>query len=252
MSGNIVLGFLIVFFLFVPIERIFSLKKSQKIFRKGWFNDLFHFFFNNLLVKAGLVIVLIPLAIILKPWINPNFQASIAALPHYLQFIIALLVAEIFHYWAHRLMHEVPKLWHFHAVHHSIEEMDWLASARLHPVDQVISKAITIMPLYLMGFSKATFGAFLVFSLFYALFIHSNVKVSMGFLRYIIATPEFHHWHHAADKEAHDKNFAGFFPFLDMIFGTFHLPKGRLPEKYGVEEAIPHNYLKQMVYPFQK
>jgi sterol desaturase/sphingolipid hydroxylase (fatty acid hydroxylase superfamily) len=250
MKGNIIIGFLLVFFLFVPIEHLFALKKSQKTFRKGWVNDVIHFFLNHLLIKIGLVICIIPIAILLKPFISPALQTAISKQPHWVQFFIALMVTEVFHYLGHRLMHEVPQLWRFHSIHHSIEEMDWLASARLHPVDQIITKTITIIPLYILGFSKATFGIFLSFSIVYALFIHANVKIPMWFLSYFIVTPQFHHWHHSSEQAAHNKNYAGIFPFIDMIFGSFYLPN-QMPEKYGVSEPIPNNYLKQMIYPFQ-
>ena len=35
----------------------------------------------------------------------------------------------------------------------------------------------------------------------------------------------------------------------DVVFGTLHMP-ARLPSRYGTDDAVPHSYLKQMVYPF--
>ncbi len=66
--------------------------------------------------------------------------------------------------------------WRSDAVHHSIEEMDWLAASRLHPLDSVFTRAVTILPLYVLGFSRATFGGYLVFTAFVAIFIHANVR----------------------------------------------------------------------------
>ena len=61
-------------------------------------------------------------------------------------------------YWGHRLSHTVPFLWRFHAVHHSIEEMDWLAAGRLHPLDQAFTQACAILPLFLLGYSRGVFA----------------------------------------------------------------------------------------------
>jgi hypothetical protein len=71
-------------------------------------------------------------------------------------------------------------------------------------------------------------------------------------LKWVFASPEFHHWHHAVDKEAHDKNFSGQLPLWDMVFGTVHMPPNRLPNAYGVHEPIPDTYIGQLAYPFRK
>ena len=44
--------------------------------------------------------------------------------------VLVLLIADLGFYIAHRMFHMVPFLWRFHSVHHSIEEMDWLAAHR--------------------------------------------------------------------------------------------------------------------------
>src|SRR5690349_18868607 len=111
MKGNIIIGFLLTFFLFVPLERIFALKREQKIFRKGWWTDVVHFFLNHFLVQAGIVIAGLIFVIIIRAAINANFQLAVAAQPHWLQFLEALLVSELAHYCAHRMAHRIPWLW---------------------------------------------------------------------------------------------------------------------------------------------
>ena len=87
----------------------------------------------------------------------------------------------------------------------------------------------------------------------YSVFIHANLSFDMGKWRYIFATPQFHHWHHGADEEAIDKNFAVHFPVLDMLFGTFLMPGTRWPVSYGVNgEAVPMSFVKQLAYPFKR
>ena len=79
----------------------------------------------------------------------------------------------------------------------------------------------------MLGFTRGTFGALLVVFTLQALFIHANVRFTFGPLRYVFATPEFHHWHHAADPRAYNSNFAGELPVIDKLFGTLHLePSG--------------------------
>jgi sterol desaturase/sphingolipid hydroxylase (fatty acid hydroxylase superfamily) len=143
-------------------------------------------------------------------------------------------------------------LWKFHAVHHSSENLDWLASARLHPLDQIFSRAVMFVPLYVLGFTKEVFGAYIFFAIIHGIFIHSNVRFRLKFLRNIITTPEYHRWHHSNHAEARNKNFAGELPILDKIFGTFYLPKEKVPNIYGISTPIPQSYLAQLKFPFKK
>src|SRR3546814_3940260 len=71
--------------------------------------------------------------------------------------------------------------------------------------------------------------------------LHANVGGNFNRLGHWIATPRFHHWHHGLEREAFDVNFAIHFPWIDKLFGTFHLPKDRWPENYGIPEDVPRS-----------
>jgi sterol desaturase/sphingolipid hydroxylase (fatty acid hydroxylase superfamily) len=85
-----------------------------------------------------------------------------------------------------------------------------------------------------------------------ATFIHANVRFEFGWLRWLLATPQFHHWHHSAETVAVDKNFAVHLPALDWLFGTYYLPKGRWPSSYGLTTGLtpPRGYLRQFIFPW--
>ena len=252
MRTNIVFGLVVGALIFIPLERLFALHRSQKIFRRGWRTDVLHFLFTRSIADVCTFILVGALILLIHWLVSPAFQSSVATQPAALQLVEAILIANIGGYIGHRLSHQVPFLWRFHSVHHSISEMDWLAAARVHPLDQIVTKALTIVPLYVMGFSKATFGAYIGLATVHAVFIHANVRIKFGPLRWLIGSPEFHHWHHSNDPEAHNKNFAGELPLLDLLFGTFYLPKGRMPARYGVSEPVPTGYIGQMLYPFRR
>ena len=188
----------------------------------------------------------------LRAVVGGGLRAGIARQPGGLQICEALVLSGLGAYWGHRAAHTVPFLWRFHKVHHSIQEMDWLAAGRLHPVDQAFTRSCAVLPLYAFGFTRATFGAFLVFTTFQALFIHANVRLRFGPLRWLLATPEFHHWHHANEPEAYNSNFAGEFPWIDWLFGTLRLPAGRMPARYGIDDPVPAGYLRQLAWPFRR
>ncbi len=238
--------------LFVPLEQLFPKRTEQPIFRPSWRTDLTYFFFSAVLVQLTTILTLKPAMILFQWAVNAEVQAWVASLPFVFQFLGILLVADLMQYWVHRLFHAVPLLWRFHAVHHSAESMDWLAGARLHLVDVAVTRGISYIPIYLLGFAEAPILAYIVFVSIQATFIHSNLRFEFGPLRWLTATPQFHHWHHSADPHLVDKNFAVHLPVLDWLFGTFYLPKGVWPTSYGViGGAQPANgYFGQLIRPF--
>ncbi len=134
-------------------------------------------------------------------------------------------------------------------MHHSIEEMDWLASARLHPLDQAFTHTVYVAPLFVLGYGNGVFGGTLAFLTLLALFQHANTRLRFPGLRWVINTPEWHHWHHARDAAAINTNFG--FPVIDKLFGTAYLPRGARPSGFGIPDPVPPTgYLRQLAYPF--
>ncbi|MDQ6947258.1 MAG: sterol desaturase family protein [Actinomycetota bacterium] len=247
--SRIVFGLVVLAAVFVPLERLLALH-PQRILRTGWRTDLVHFVVNGLLLNVGLFVSVVVVGSLLRAIVPGGLRSAIAGQALWLQFLEAFSVAELCGYAGHRAAHQVPFLWRFHKVHHSIRQMDWLAASHLHPIDQTFTRSCAVLPLYALGFSRAGLGGYLVVLTFQAIFIHANVRVTFGPLRWLIATPEFHHWHHANDPAAYNTNFAGEFPLIDLIFGTLHLPKGRMPSRYGIDDAEPPGYLRQLAWPF--
>lgn len=238
--------------LFVPLERMFP-RREQRVFRKGWGTDLSHFFVSHMGVQVSVLLTMVPSALLFRWMLGSSLQQAVGAQPLWLQCIEALVLADLFAYVSHRLFHAVPLLWRFHAVHHSCEQLDWLASSRLHIVDIVVTRAVAFVPLYVMGFSPEALVPYLIFASLQGIAIHSNLRFAFGPLRYVLVTPQFHHWHHTAQPEAIDKNFAIHLPVIDWLFGTYHLPGERWPERYGIEgNPVPPGYLPQLAYPFRR
>jgi sterol desaturase/sphingolipid hydroxylase (fatty acid hydroxylase superfamily) len=184
-----------------------------------------------------------------SPW---GLGAWLRALPFGLELLLGLLVADLAGYVSHRLFHR-GRLWRVHAVHHSSERLDWLAAARVHPLNEVGARFAQAAPLLLLGFDPLVFAAAAPVLTLYAVLLHADVPWTFGPLRFVLASPAFHRWHHAADREALDKNFAGLFPVWDLLFGTFHMPQGRAPARLGIRgERVPPGVLGQLAYPFRR
>lgn len=242
-----------VFLLFVFLERLLALRESR-FRRRGWGQDMIYMFINPIFIAEGIVGVLFIWGLygVLVTLMPEGFRAIVAGLPIWLSIPLAVLVADLGFYLAHRMFHAVPWLWPFHEVHHSSEHLDALAAVRVHPVDQIVTKLFSLVPLLVLGFSREAFFGFYVIYLVQSFYVHSNLKGSWGPFRLALATPEFHHWHHADHKEAYDKNFAGQLPIWDILFGTLHLPKKSWPKKYGLDHPIPESYHRQLIYPFTR
>jgi sterol desaturase/sphingolipid hydroxylase (fatty acid hydroxylase superfamily) len=238
---------------FVPLEQLFARLPEQRVFRREWRTDLSYFFVSTLFVQVITLLTLRP-AMVLFDWAaNASLQATVRTLPFVVQFAAILLLTDLTQYWVHRAFHRVPLLWRFHRIHHSARSMDWLAGSRLHLVDVAVTRGLSYVPIYVLGFAEAPLYAYVVFVSIQATFIHANLRFELAGLRGWLVTPQFHHWHHGADAEAVDVNFAVHLPLLDRLFGTYHLPRGRWPSAYGLAGGarVPGGWLHQLVAPLR-
>ena len=243
---------LILALIFVPLERLLSLHAEQKTLRAHLSVDVVYLFFIGQISRLGLVGVLAVLmagmTLIVPAGVGTAMQSQHLAL----QVVEALVIADIGLYLAHRAFHAVPMLWRFHAVHHSSEELDWLSAYRVHPIDQVATKAVSLLPVFALGYSTEAVAILFVIQQGHALLVHANTRLQFGPLKWLIVTPQFHHWHHANERSAYDKNFAAQLPILDWLGGTMHLPDRAYPKTYGADSAPPSgDPLCQLVDPFR-
>ena len=239
--------------LFVLLEKCFPLYRGQPVFRPEWQTDLSYFGMNHLLVGLALLVVNFLVHRLFGWTAGSGLQRMAAGMPFVPQLLACILVADLAQYAIHRLYHQVPTLWRFHAVHHSIETMDWLAGSRLHLVELIATRVVVLGALYAVGFEKAVLDGYIIVVGFHAVLNHSNLSLPWGPLRHVIVTPDFHHWHHASDREALDRNYASHFAFIDRIFGTaLPRPEG-FPAKYGVVgDGVPKGVVRQFLHPFRR
>jgi sterol desaturase/sphingolipid hydroxylase (fatty acid hydroxylase superfamily) len=246
-GATALVGLVALCLVFVPLEKLFALRR-QKVLRPHLATDLTHLFVDNFLVTVGGIALGVLFALPLV-WVRTFGIAS--ALPWDVALVLGLAVAFLGNYVGHRLTHTVPFLWRFHSVHHSIEHMDWVASARLHPVDGAFTQACVVAPLVVLGYGGGAFAGVAVIFTLLALFQHANVRLRFPVLRWVVNTPEWHHWHHSVDAEARDRNFG--LPVVDRLFGTAYLPKDRRPTGFGTGDPVPQDgWWQQVAYPLTK
>lgn len=250
-----VLNLLMLAVIFVPIERWRPLHKEQEVLREGWKLDLSYFAFSHVLVQFTVYLTILPAKVFFTELRGASILDRVPELPFIVQFLMMMLVADFSEYWIHRAFHHFPKLWSFHAIHHGIRKMDWLASSRLHLIDILVVRSLTFIPIFVFNFSERATLAYLSFVSIHAVFIHANVKANFSILERFIVLPRFHHWHHSDEERAVDKNFALHFPFWDKLFGSYLLPEKEWPKGYGIihgSSPPETSYWQQFIWAFKR
>lgn len=245
----LILAFLASVFVFMALEKLIPMHKDQLIMRPEWGVDLFYFCFNHLAISAILIFANYHASHF--NWaLSPGVQAAVQSLPVLVQVGLIIVCADFVLYWEHRAYHEVHGLWPIHAVHHSIENLDWLAGSRGHFIQVFSERATVMIPLYLLGADEQALNIYVAFAALQAILIHCNLAIPFGPLKYIFVTPQFHHWHHSSEKPAIDTNYSAHTILFDKLFGTYHFPKEHWPADYGTTVRLPRSVMGQLLYPF--
>lgn len=241
--------------LFVPLERYFGERHAGRP-RTELLSDLGFYFISSLLPAALLAVPLALVAVAGQRFLPDAVPATLGALPLWAKLLLGLFIGEVGTYWGHRLSHESPWLWRYHAVHHSTEQLYFLANTRTHPVDMVVTRLFGLTPLYLLGLAgpgaagSAAPVLLLLIGTVWGFFIHANLRWRFGPLEWLVATPAFHHWHHSKFEHI-NRNYASTLPVLDRLFGTHHLP-AEWPASCGIEAPMPASLAGQLLAPWRR
>jgi sterol desaturase/sphingolipid hydroxylase (fatty acid hydroxylase superfamily) len=218
---------------------------------RGAATDFMYWFIVPLCLRGGRTVLLwAGLRLLFGGAESPGLPTG--DLPLWLQCMLILLIQDVLLYAAHRVFH-TRLAWKYHAIHHSPTVLDWMSAARFHPLNNLLAFTAADVAILLMGFSPAALLLLTPFNLIYSAMTHANLNWTFGPLRYLFASPVFHRWHHTTEKEGIDKNFASTFPILDVLFGTFYMPPGKLPEQFGNgENDFPDDFWGQLLHPFTR
>jgi sterol desaturase/sphingolipid hydroxylase (fatty acid hydroxylase superfamily) len=216
--------------------------------RKSWVKDLVHAIGNRALILPPLLSIVAFLGPLLSGAVPVAVRETLSR-PNLASLALVVVVSDLFNYLAHRLLHRLSWLWRLHAVHHSSEHLDWLATSRGHPIDQIVNLTAASLPVLALGGASYA-PALIAFLYLYPFVLHANARLSSRWLGLVFVTPVFHHWHHAEDAAAHNHNFGAIFSIWDRMFGTA-IGSQDYPASYGRGDSSldRRDYLGQLAAP---
>ena len=250
-----VISLIILGILFAPLERLIP-------FSRRWLDDndeptdVILFFGNHFFERyISAPLQLVTLTVLIKkisPYVAHDLWPS-----HWnpvVQVFLLLTIVDFFRYWYHRWEHEYEFLWRWHSVHHSSERLYWFNGLRVHPLEPLIQGILWGIPLafinapaeiaFVTGFFKNTASRFQ----------HTNMDLILGPFDYIFSTPGNHRYHHSKKLSEGNSNYAGDVILWDILFGTFHFPKGKKPsDDIGLADMpnYPQHWIGLMLAPFR-
>jgi sterol desaturase/sphingolipid hydroxylase (fatty acid hydroxylase superfamily) len=219
---------------------------------------------QEFVVKAVIMAALIPAI----AWLAHSQQDSVLARywpqqwPLFWQVLALFLITDFNDYWLHRTMHEWHHGWAMHKIHHSMEQLNWSASAKLHVLEHFFNNAPRVIVLTLLGVKPEITLVYFMYNNALGFLVHSNIALNTRWLNYILYMPDHHRFHHSQIHREADTNYSGPTIIWDQIFGTFYLPNRNGPEKLGInpdekivigQHSLPiwQSYWQQFKSPFR-
>ena len=234
-------------------ERFSPYRKGLPFFRDGFWVDLvWYTLIQSYFLKILIFNYIIPVIQNGIHWHGFSFfrEWSITE-----QVLFFLVTHDLYIYLFHRLQHASKFLWRTHEAHHSGKEVDFLAGSRSHVVEIIINQTIEFAPIVILGAHYEVIPIKALIDAMFGMFIHANVNVKFGKLKYFLNSPELHLWHHANYREVFHANFSTKFSVWDYLFGTVYDPgkkPGDLRENWGLYYNYPKDYFLQHAFSVKR
>ena len=250
-------------FLIWIAEIIFPWRKNQLAIRDHFGLDVFYLFWNyflfSLIAYNALSMVAVQLFNdFLGVFGITNIVAiHVSGLPGWLQLVLIFVLRDFMQWNIHRMYHRVNWMWEFHKVHHSTKEMGFAALLRYHWMENILYRTLEYIPLAMIGFGITDFFIVHIFTLVIGQLSHANLKIPLGYFKYLFNGPQMHLWHHAKDFPASHPNGFNYGITLsvwDYLFKTNYWPSDdeHLPVGLPGKENFPEDFVGQTMRPFQR
>lgn len=225
----------------------------------NWRLDAIHLLFSSTLPSALVQVVLFPSLVQASLLLQQSLGARLwpqapTTIPAWAgQLALALLIAEVGYYCLHRAAHQVPALWKFHSLHHSVDKLYWLNASVFHPVETALTYVAETLPLVMLGAPPRILVGHAAFTIANGMWKHSNIDLPAHPLDHVLCTANLHRFHHSRELSEGMSNYASNLSLLDRLGGTFCRPQRTPNADIGIDEAGPRGrYVAHLLWPFRK
>jgi sterol desaturase/sphingolipid hydroxylase (fatty acid hydroxylase superfamily) len=216
--------------------------------RDAWILDV-----TGLLVQGALIPLLeITLLFSLLNFAVPKWRGALS-LPWEAAALLNFVVVDYLYYWNHRLLH-TRALWPVHSVHHSVTDMDVLATSRNPVWASLLIVYVWVNGAFLFLLHDARpFAIAAAVTAALDLWRHSPFGPRRGsalwrVLSLVFITPSDHAWHHASGDAAHG-NYGANLSVWDRLHGTWNRDAAE-PRAVGI--AVSLSLARQLFWPVAK
>ena len=252
-SGHPMLGFNLAYLALIAtvgvLERVMPHERSWLDNDGQMGPDLAHTLLNKGVVQ---MIVAVDVAMGVADSVPHGMGIWPTSWPVWAQVVLGLVVAEFGLYWRHRIGHEWPLMWRFHAVHHSVTRLWFFNTGRFHVVDSATGVLIGALLWFVAGAPAIVFQWVSAITAVIGILTHCNIEMRCGWLNYVFNTPNLHRWHHSTVIAEGNTNYGENLMLWDQLFGTFFNPDRRPPQVIGISEPMPATFLGQLAAPFSR
>ena len=202
------------------LELVRPAVRTQRVFSWGLAQD-FVWFNCDIALRVAALPAFVGLLRLLYDSATGGYSiASVVPWPLAAKIVLAVVVFDFLQWGDHWIRHRVRTFWHFHSVHHSQRELNWMTDVRIHAVDYFIAETLAFIPMFALGVPALAVMGVGGFRMWWARFVHANIRGTLGPLGYLLVSPQYHRIHHSIEPAHQDKNFGVLFTFWDRIFGT--------------------------------
>lgn len=205
-----------------------------------------------LLFNALVLVPLVALPIAMLRDAVPRNEALVAfwqAVPAVLVLLVTIAAIDFAAYWRHRFEHS-RTLWRIHATHHADEAMNWLTLHRKHPLGELLSMAVDLIPALLLGLPIGAIVMAVMVRSAWGYFIHADVPWTLGVFGKAVMSPAAHRLHHIRDEALMGANYGNTITLWDRLFGTWSDPAPYVNCETGIAEGT-RDVAGELLRPFE-
>jgi sterol desaturase/sphingolipid hydroxylase (fatty acid hydroxylase superfamily) len=244
--GSVTFGTILLFIvLFALLELLMPYKKDWHPTWAEWKRDGLYFVFVVLAGAIGQGMVY-SLAF--------HLATPLGRMPLWSEIAAGLLIATLGGYAFHRLGHSTPFFWRIHGIHHVPNKVNLANNSVVHSFDVIGSTICSQLPLLILGFSEESMFLIGMFTGVQGYFIHANLNLRLGWLNYLIASPESHRLHHSVVYEEAG-HYGTDLVLWDFVFRSFTWQDQKAPKIVGVEDSLAfplsESVLENAIHPFR-